>query len=203
MTFFNSKTSLAALVALTCAATTAQSDEAVLYDQAAPADAVFVRLLAEYDASLNQVPFGGANLPLDVADQDTYVAISASDLTGVQAGTYYSFASNDDGLVIISEPNRETAAKVHLILVNTSDAPVRLIVPGRGMEVVAELAPGTSASRAVNPVSTPLAVERIHDGVILGEFDVSLSRGQNLTFIADTDRARLLENSFGPVLTLN
>ncbi|KNG93093.1 alginate O-acetyltransferase AlgF [Pseudaestuariivita atlantica] len=176
------------------------ADDAALYDAPAPEDAVFVRVLEEFDAPASDAAFMGAPLQLGEDQRDVYVAISAGALEGAVAGSYYSLA---DAGQVIEEPQRETAAKVHLILVNAGDAPVRLIVPGRGMEVVAAQAPGASASRAVNPVSATLAVERVTDNAILGTFDVNLARGQNVTFVAGDDAARLVPNSFGPVLSLN
>ncbi len=206
MTLFNRPVSRVLMAAITCAAVTAtqvQADETALYDEAAPSDAVFVRLLAEYDAPGMQVPFGSMTLPLGDAARDTYVAISAAQLSDVIPGSYYSVTSGPSGPQMIAEPQRETAAKVHLILLNTGSSAVRLIVPGPDAEVVGPQSMGEAASRAVNPVSTMLAVERLSDKTILGSFDVTLARGQNLTFVAGDDTARLVENGFGPVLTLN
>ncbi len=179
------------------------SDEAALYEEAAPADAVFVRLLQGHQAPMATIPLGGVELSFNDIQKDTYVAISAENLAGVTAGAFYSFVANETGQFLIEEPARETSAKVHLILLNTSDAPVRLVVPQRDIQVVAAINAGEAASRAVNPIETELAVERVSDGFVLGTFNVSLARGQNLTFVANHNGARLIENNFGPVLTLN
>lgn len=203
MDFLPRRSLFAAALACAIVPTLAASDEAALYDTAAPADAVFVRVLAEYTGPAAQVPFGENTLPFQTVDQDTYVAISAAQLSGVTPGAYYSLASNNGAPMMIKEPARETAAKVHLILVNTSDSPVRLVVAGRNMEVVSALAPGQADSRAVNPVSATLAVERVDTQAILGTFDVALARGSNVTFVASNETARLVEHSFGPVLSLD
>ncbi len=181
----------------------ARADEAALYDEPAPADAVFIRILTEYKLPFDQVFFAGSTLPLSEAVRDTYVAISAAALDDVTPGAFYSLSSSETGVVAIEEPARETVSKVHLILVNSSAEPVRLIVNGQGTEVVGALDPGQAGSRPVNPVKVALAVERVRDGVLLSTFDVDLARGQNLTFVANENTARLVENTFGPVLTLN
>lgn len=194
-----SKTAIAIALALT--ASTAWGDDA-LYDEAAPADAVFVRVLSEHSDTEKPVSFAGFELPATADRRDTYFAISAANLNGLDAGAYYSVAAGETGAVTIEEPNRETAAKVHLIMLNTGTEAVRLIVPGKDMEVLAALKPGQASSRAVNPIAVNLAVERISDGTILGEFDVRLARGRNLTFVAGSSSARMIENTFGPVLKL-
>ncbi|MCH2164449.1 MAG: alginate O-acetyltransferase AlgF [Marinovum sp.] len=191
-----------ALLFTLCVPQLAQTDESVLYDAPAPADAVFVRLL-DVPKAASSIAFGGRILPLMDALADTYTAISASDLSDVAPGGYYSLVSQGDHMAAIEEPPREAVSKVHLIVVNNSLTTVRLIVPGADMEVVGAVEPGASGSRAVNPVNATLAVERISDGTLLEQFDVSLSRGQNVSFIAFKDTARIVKNTFGPVLTLN
>lgn len=178
----------------------AKADEGALYAEAAPADAVFVRVLEQVPSQSVEFEFDGKSIAFEQDVLNTYVPISASSLTSISQGGMYSVVIADDGSTkIIEEPQRDTASKVHLILVNAGTSPVRLIVPGRGMEVVATLEGGQAASRAVNPIEVELAVERVEDGEILNTFDVSLARGQNLTFVAQDDNARLVENTFGPV----
>ncbi len=189
--------------AIACFAGCAVADEAALYETAAPKDAVFVRVLAEYTQSLSEVPFAGSKLSLSEEQKDTYIAISASDLSDVTAGSFYSIGAGQMDNILIKEPVRKTSNKVHLILMNLGKTPVRLVVPGRDMEVVAPLQSEQAESRAVNPIEVELAVERVSDGTILGAFEVKLSRGQNLTFVATDTSARLIENTFGPVLDLN
>ncbi|MBO9401197.1 alginate O-acetyltransferase AlgF [Shimia sp. R9_3] len=203
MPFFKPQTIFAALMATGAAILPLRAEEAALYEAPAPEDAVFVRVLAEFDAADKAITFAGQHLPRGETPADTYVAISAANLSGVRAGSYYSLAAGSSAPVVIEEPARETAAKVHLILVNTATDPVRLIVPTRETEVIAAVTEGAAASRAVNPIAVTLAVQRVSDGALLGTFDLSLSRGQNMSFIASADSARLIENSFGPVLSSN
>ena len=133
----------------------------------------------------------------------TYAAISASELPHATAGAFLSVVTSPDGQTrAISEPPRDDATKVHLILLNLGSAPARIIVQEAGTEVVAPVASDGAGLRAVNPVSVALAVERVSDGAILGSFDLRLSRGQDLTFVARADGAEVIENSFGPVLRL-
>lgn len=197
------QTRVSAIIALALSAGVASADEAALYDAPAPEDAAYVRVLSGYTEIQDAVAFGGVELPANDLAPDTYAVISASELSGVNAGSYHSIVPSQHGAVVIPEPDRDTATKVHLILLNTGAEPVRLIVAGQGMEVIGALETGAAASRAVNPIDVALAVERVSDGERLGVFDVSLSRGQNLTFVAGDLSARMIENAFGPVLTLN
>lgn len=179
------------------------ADDAGLYGDAVPADAAFFRVLAEYPNHEAPIVFAGVDVSSAKDHLDNYVAISAASLGDVKAGTYFSIAGGPGGAMTIQEPDRDTATKVHLILLNTGSSDVRLVVPSKGLEVVAALQPGQSASRAVNPIEIDLAVERVDDGTRLGTFDVSLARGRNLTFIAGQASARMIENSVSHVLTSN
>ncbi len=199
--FFPTSLSAFAALVVTCSIPgQALADSTALYDEAAPADAVFVRLLQTEDTTPETITFGGQRLSTDALQSDTYVAISASQLSDTAPGGFYSLVASDASLAVIQEPARATASKVQLLLLNASNEPVRLTLPSRGAEVISAVQPDTAASRAVNPVSVALAVERVSDGAILGAFDVSLARGKNLTFVADLNGARLIENRFGSVL---
>ena len=57
----------------------------------------------------------------------------------------------------------------------------------------------SSGLRAVNPVAISFGVFQHGVDAPLATFDVSLRRGQNLTFLADQSGVRLVENRFGPV----
>lgn len=199
--FGNLTAAIASALALGTSA--AWSDDAALYDAPAPEDAVFVRVLAERSVMAAPVRFGGMDLPVNEATLDAYFAISAADLTGVAAGGHYSIAKGATGSLVIEEPSRENAAKVHLIVVNSGSEAVRLVVPDQGLEVVEPVEPGQASSRAVNPITVELAVERASDGTVLGTFDVQLARGRNLTFVAGPSSARMVENSVGIVLKPN
>lgn len=207
MTLTYRPTLCAALFALSLSALPAMADDAALYSEAVPTDAVFVRYLDSGAPKANTFQLAGNDINLADFSDDTYVAISATDLSAtgepIEAGSYYSVMATVGGTALISEPARETSAKVHLILVNTAPEAARLIVADAGAEVVGATEEGAAASRAVNPVAATLAVERVSDGEILGRFDVKLARGQNLTFVAGPDGARVIENAFGPVLRVN
>lgn len=194
MKLFNISHAVAAAAFLAVIPETSLADEAVLYAEGPPQDAVFVRVLGDAPS----VPFGGMTLS---APADTYVAISAADLHGVAAGGHYSLIPQADGsAMMIAEPDRDTAAKVHLFVVNADDAPVRLTAPEHGMEVLAGVETQTAQSRAVNPITVTLAVERISDGAVLGTFDLALARGQNVSFVVQDGAARMIQNLFGPVI---
>lgn len=199
----NYKKTMFLVMAMALSAQNSHADEAALYDAPAPADAVFVRMLSGFGSASDTLNFGGSVFSLPDGAKDTYVAISASVLQGKTPGTYYSVISDDQGGMVVKEPDRETASKVHLFLINAGTDPVRLILPENGAEVVGPVQAGAVDSRAVNPVSASLAVERVSDGQIIGHFDVKLSRGQNLSFVAGPEMARLVKNTFGPVLTPN
>lgn len=163
-----------------------------LYDTPPPDDAAFVRWVGLGF----QHPVLGIAPATHIAD--VYRPVSASATNGAQPGTFYTAATGPDGQVIlIEEPGREDRSKVHLFLVNLGSAPVHVEVTGQDMVVIDDTATGSAGSRAVNPVSASLAVVT-ENGETLGSFDVSLRRGQNLTFVALDDGARLIENSFGP-----
>ncbi len=180
--------------ALLLAATqTATADNDALYGAAIPEDAVFVRWLAPAD---RPEAFGLA-LKAEMTAQTDYIPISAAALTGAEAGRFYSRM----GAVTIAEPDRADATKVHLILLNIDGAPARLVVAGNGAEVVGSTVPGEARARGVNPVEARLSV--VTEGGTLATFDLSLRRGQNLSFVVEGDSVRLIENAFGPVFTPN
>ncbi len=198
---FKTNTVLSFVIA--AAATVAVADDAALYDTAIPADAAFVRLLSTDGNTTLSTHFAGRQFVIGADLADAYIPVSAAQLSGVAAGSYFSIVAGDKGTKSIAEPPRETAAKIHLLLVNTGPDAVRLVVPEQNLEVVATIGAGQAASRAVNPIDVTLAVERVHDSAVLGVFDVSLSRGQNLSFVVDHASARLIENRFGPTRSFN
>ena len=190
-------------LALAACATTALGDDSALYAEALPDDAVFVRALSPDGPDALAVALGGRTLHLDPNEAGAYSAVSAAHLDGIRPGSFFSVVSTHDGTdLLISEPPRKARDKVHLILINAGADPVRLVVPDHAMEVVAPVKHGEAGSRPVNPVAAKLAVERVSDAVVLAEFDLRLSRGQNLTFFARDGDAQLIENSFGPELKL-
>ena len=65
--------------------------------------------------------------------------------------------------------------------------------------MIEETESGHIKTRAVNPVRATLSVVAQSGEQ---DFDVMLRRGVNLTFYVDKNEARVIENAFGPVLTL-
>lgn len=183
-----------ALGTLLASAGALQAADNTLYDAPPPEDAAFLRWI---EPGLAPEIYGIAALG---AEGDVFHPVSAAATEGAQAGVYYTAARDADGaLVVIAEPPRPDRSKVQLTLVNLAGAPVRLEVAGQDMIVVEETATGTAAARAVNPVAVALTVVTT-DGAALGQFEVSLRRGQNLTFVARAEGAELIANRFGPTL---
>lgn len=178
------------LLALTTLPAFAQED--ALYGAPPPADAVFIRSLVECSSS--QTLFG-RDFSADELPLNTFNAISASLLDGAEEGSHYSLAACDAAPIL--EPAREDAAKVYLILVNADADAAKLILSGREVTVIDETVAGTAAARAVNPVQATLRVEA---GDLSEEFDVSLSRGQDVTFALIDGEATLIESRFGTVI---
>ena len=179
-------------------APTVWADDASLYAEPAPADAAFVRFIGfEPGAS---VEFEGVRFTVPDEKETSYVAVSSARMQATQSGAFVSvLPGQTDGLDRIDEPAREGRSRVHLIVVNASSAPVHLRTADGAMAVVEDVAPGASASRAVNPVSVSLGLFGA-EAQALDTFDVALRRGQNLSFVVDEHGVRLIENSFGPVL---
>lgn len=194
------------ITALIIAATTihvaigaAKADESVLYGDAPPRDAVFVRLLGE--SHNGKFEINGHELKQPDGAQAAYLAISAAALGLTETGTFHSLLTDAKGQqVAVKEPSERTNAKVHLFLINADETPARLVVPNRDVEVIAQTGRMEIGTRSVNPIRTPLAVQRGDDGEVIGSFDVSLSRGQNITFLVQQGQVTIIENRFGPVI---
>lgn len=165
-----------------------------LYDAPPPADAAFVRWVGLG----NQHPVFGV-APVEHI-MDAYRPVSASATNGAQPGGFYTVAKSSDGqIMVIKEPDRRDKSKVQLLLLNLGEAPAQLVVTDQDMVVIGDTVTGRAGSQMVNPVAASLTV-RANDGRELGTFDVSLRRGQNLTFVAYNETVRLIENSYGPNL---
>ncbi|MBO9476723.1 alginate O-acetyltransferase AlgF [Shimia sp. R11_0] len=191
----------AATIAACCVAMplTGMAQDAALYEEAIPDDAAFVRVFDTSGDHTGSIEVSGATFSMEAANKGHYVPISASKLTDGSVGHYLSAFRNAEGTVrIIEEPARSGAGKVHLILLNADVSAVRLTVAERGVEVVSAVEAGDAGIRAVNPVAVRLAVERVSDAQVLGDFDVALNRGQDLTFWVSNGTARMVKNSFGP-----
>ena len=197
------QTPLAACLALMMGSTVVSAQES-LYAETPPDDALFVRVVAPADAMPSRVALAGVDLTVADAVGTDYMAVSAERIEPTLAGTYHTIVMAADGTAVqITEPARVGASKVHLILINAAAEPVRVIVPGKGMEVVAPVAGAEAAMRAVNPVAAELAVERMSDGAVLGSFDLRLRRGQDVSFVVTDAGVELVEHRFGPVLHLD
>lgn len=203
----NSLAHIACCAALCFGAAQAQETvEVALYDRPAPADAVFLRWIGTTDLpeslGLDALPTTlSTTLPAtQVVEAGAYHPISARHLKGVEAGGYYTVALNTAQTpILISEPQRGEKSKVHLILLNASPAPVRLVLDGKGVEVIQRTDAFASGGRMVNPVSADLAVLG-DDGQRLGTVSASLRRGQNVTILVDATGVRLIENQIGAVM---
>lgn len=178
---------------ITLAPTLGFASNQALYGAAIPDDAVFIRWMGAPE----QATAFGAEFAADLVTGSDYLPISASDLTDAEAGAFYSVI---DG-VLVQEPSRDDPAKVHLILLNTGEGAARLVLAGKDAEVIGETAPNAANARAVNPVAATLAV--MLGDTLLGEFDLTLRRGQNVTFFVQDGAVQLIQNGFAPVATPN
>ena len=178
--------------------TSANALDTSLYAEAAPEDASFVRFVG---FEQTETPaFGGKAFALHDVAQGVYVPVSAALLDGVPAGSYASVVKAADGQVqVIEEAPRSREARVSLFLVNASDAALDLRLADNAATVIDSVQAGTSGLRAVNPVQASLGVFADGSDVAIETFDVTLQRGQNLTFLATEDGVQLIKNSFGPV----
>ena len=107
--------------------------------------------------------------------------------------------TQDGATQVIAEPARADRSKVHLFLMRCGEDAVELVVPtGAGTpnvtSVIGPLKTPGAAGRAVNPVATPLAVIESASQKEIARFEVTLARGQNLTFYACDGQARMIEN---------
>ena len=171
-----------------------EQTEAALYDRPLPEDAVFLRWLGS-KGTPPELRLGA----LPPASSEFH-PLSAHYLKGATAGHYYSVVDGPDGQArLIAEPQRGKKSKVHLILMNASPQPVRLVLAGKQVEVVKRTDAFASGGRMVNPVAADLEV-LTDDDQPLGAVSVALRRGQNVTVLVDSDGVRLVENRFGAVL---
>ncbi len=187
----------AAVAACVMAATAvfADTDEAALYAPELPSDAIFLRWVD------TDVPLPALGLPHQpVAGQEAYRPLSARHLSGAEPGAFYSVLAGPEGTArLVEEPARGQKSKVHLILLNASGQPVRLVLADAGHEVIQQTNAFASGGRMVNPVSARLAVLADDDSP-LGEVAVRLRRGQNVTVLVTDEGVRLIENQIGDLL---
>jgi len=187
------RTALTSILIL-CAASVS-ADEGGLYPEAAPEDAAFVRFVGMGDAG--SADFAGHRFAWDDDANAAYIPVSAALLDGVDPGSFLTVIPDADGLSAIAETPRPDRSKVYLFLVNTTAQPLSLRVIDGNIPVIADIAPMAAGSRAVNPVQIALGV---FDGdTAVAEFDVTMKRGQNLSFVARAGGVELIPHRFGPV----
>ncbi|MEO0390240.1 MAG: hypothetical protein AAF218_04790 [Pseudomonadota bacterium] len=180
-----------ALAALTFAVP-ASAYDASLYPEAAPEDAAFVRFFDAGDA--RQVEFAGVTFTLHPDEDGAYIPVSAARLNGVAAGSFVSVVAGHP----IYEGSRSNRAKVHLFMVNATDAPLDLRVVQDAIPVLERVAPMTAGVRAVNPLRITLGIFDA-DGTVRSTFDVTMQRGQNLSFVATRHGVQLVTHRFAAV----
>lgn len=186
-----------AVAILGLSATTGMATDTSLYAEAPPADASFVRF-AGFGAD-KSAEFAGKTFILNADEKLAYTPVSSSALDGVAAGTYVTVVKANGAHHAIDEGPRAEASKVSLFLVNATDQALELKLADGSVTVIGGVEPMSSGLRAVNPVAISFGVFQRGDDAPLATFDVSLRRGQNLTFLADPSGVRLVENRFGPV----
>lgn len=194
---------LTPLFALCCvitsyATTAPAANDSSLYAEAAPADASFVRFIGFVPGQTAQ--FAGKEFVINAEDALAYIPVSSALLDDVAPGSFVTVARTDAGdALIIPEAPRNDAARVHLLLVNSTGKVLELRLADGSATVIENVESASAGVRAVNPVAIALGVfEQGHDAP-LATFDVSLKRGQNISFIADGTSVRLVENRFGLV----
>ena len=185
------------IAVLGLSATTGMATDTSLYAEAPPADASFVRFAGVgADKSAN---FAGKTFTLNADEKLAYTPVSSAALKGVELGSYVTVVKADGATHTINEGPRAEASKVSLYLVNATDQALELKLADGSVTVIGGVEPMSAGLRAVNPVAISFGVFQHGDDAPLATFDVSLRRGQNLTFLADRSGVRLVENRFGPV----
>lgn len=151
-------------------------------------------------AAKKTATFAGKTFTLHADEKLAYTPVSAKALNGVDAGAYLTVVLAADGVLhTIAEDPRASASKVSLYLVNATDQALELRLADGSVTVIGAVDPMASGLRAVNPVAISLGVFQHGQDAPLATFDVSLRRGQNMTFLADEEGVRLDENSFGAI----
>ena len=173
--------------------------DASLYAEAPPEDASFVRFVGF--GGERSAEFAGKTFTLNPDEKLAYAPVSSAGLTGVEPGAYFTVVRDAAGDAnVIREAPRAAASKVSLYLVNATDAALELKLADGSVTVIDAVDPMQSGLRAVNPVAISFGVFRHGEDAPLASFDVSLRRGQNLTFLADASGVRLVEHRFGAVV---
>lgn len=176
----------------------ASANDTSLYAEALPADVSFVRFFG-YDDQ-DSAEFAGFTFDLIAEDANKYLPVAAAHLDNVEAGTFVSILRDEKGTqIIVPEAPRSRQSKVSLLLVNGSDGPLALRLADGSVPVIETVVPAASALREVNPVAITLGVFAADQDAPIATFDVALRRGQNVSFVADGDGVRMIENQFAPL----
>ncbi len=184
-----------ALFAFLISTVKTEADDGI-YPLPVPSDAVFIRRIGEIE---NKIKLFGMDFDQSDLPENVYTAISSPSLKGAEERSFYTVLKVNDKVEILKEPKRSDPSKVYLFLLNNDRAPASLKVANGGPSVIEETESGHIKTRAVNPVRARLSVVAQSGEQ---DFDVMLRRGVNLTFYVDKNEARVIENAFGPVLTL-
>lgn len=167
--------------------------ESALYAEPPPDDAAFVRWL---DASVSYEAFGYKFA--DGERSTDFRFFPASGAEGATPGGYYSYVAAADGtLTLVEEPSRSDPTKVHIVLVNATNAPARLVVAGQDAVVVGATELNAAGIRGVNPVTASLAVQSADGAVEYGRVEIALRRGQDITIVARNSGVEVIEDRFG------
>ena len=185
-------------LAIASIATQAAALDNSLYAEAAPDDASFVRFLGFDEGAVPE--FAGKSFILGEENESAYIPVSSALLQNVPAGLFATVlrGKNGQNTTIIEGP-RDVTSKVHLFLVNASDRTLDLRLADNSATVIDAVKTGSAAQRAVNPVAVTLGVFEDGKDTPLAQFDVTLKRGQNISFIADQTGFWMIENRFGTV----
>lgn len=177
-------------------AVTAESND--LYAEAPPDDASFIRFIGFEDT--NTVEFSGKTFTLFADEFETYIPVSSTKLDNIPSGSFVTVMSGaNSSTKIIYEGARDTSSKVFLFLINGSDNILDLRLSDNSASVIDNVLSGQALKRGVNPVAVTLGVFSNDADIPIATFDVSLKRGQNISFIVDKAGVRLIQNRFGAV----
>lgn len=169
-----------------------------LYAETVPEDASFVRFFGFNEGKAPE--FGGKSFEVNKEDATAYIPVSSALLENVPAGLFVTVLRGEEGQnTTIIEGPRDTSSKVHLFLVNASHRALDLRLADNSATVIDAVQTGSAAQRGVNPVTVTLGVFENGSDIPLAQFDVTLKRGQNISFIADQAGIRMIENRFGAV----
>lgn len=172
-----------------------QANDAELYADPPPLDASFVRFIG-FDQG-DRTEFMGKTFTVRDQDIDAFVPVSSELLDNVKPGSFFSLLKRPDVNFVILEQARDTVqTQVKLTVLNASDDTVTLGLADGTIDVVSNVKPKEAGHRLVNPIQIELAVFTASEKAILERSAVSLRRGQNLTYLVETDGVRMIQDRF-------